>query len=695
MSEAEAVRLSTTGTSGPFRRSLYNVGMSGRWSSRDLLGQNGPFAARVASFQVRSGQLAVTDAVERVLAEDGTLLCEAGTGIGKTFAYLVPAVLSGRKVIVSTATKALQDQVAHRDLPLVQRALSTNVEVAVMKGLSNYLCKRRYREFQLSEEALRPQYAAPLSTLRSWIQETESGELAELAAWSEREPTRAFVASSSETRLGVKCPHYDECFVTTMKRDAEAAQIVVVNHHLFFADLALRGPHPGRVLPDYDAVIFDEAHQIEDTAAMYFGLRVTKTQVLRIVSEARRFFTRATQFGGPLGGEESPALGPAEASAHAFFERLAPAESNGRKLLTSEAMSGPLLESKRRLESTLTDLSLAADGRAERVNDDLALREALEHLSKRLVSLVETLGAFDRTSEGRVNWVEAQGDKVALSSTPVDMSTTLRERLFESVPAVALLSATLSTRDSRKSPQEDTGFSYFRSRLGLSHVDQVAELSVPSPFDYPTQCALYLPRDLPPVGGDTFYIAGAERVRRLLQTVPGGAFVLTTSLRSMRRFHELLSGQLTDRTLLLQGERPKDALLAEFRSRGSAVLVATASFWEGVDVPGSALSLVVLEKLPFPVPTDPVFQARGRALEELGKSSFAHLALPSAAISLKQGFGRLLRREDDHGVVALLDDRVHSKSYGGRILSALPDAHRIYELADLEQWLSQRNTARL
>lgn len=664
--------------------------MSGRWSSRDLLGEGGPFASRVASFQVRSGQLAVADSVERVLSEDGALLCEAGTGIGKTFAYLVPAILSGRKVVISTATKALQDQVAHRDLPLVQRALATNVEVAVMKGLSNYLCKRRYREFQLSEEALRPQYASPLSTLRSWSKETETGELSELAAWSEREATRGFVASSSETRLGAKCPHFDECFVTSMKRDAEAAQIVVVNHHLFFADLALRGPHPGRVLPDYDAVIFDEAHQIEDTAAMYFGVRVTKTQVLRVVAEARRFFTRASRFGGPLGGGESPALGPAESAIEAFFAELVPEHAQGRKLLTSGAMSGKLLETKRRLESALRDLCLAAEGRAEDVTDDLALREGLEHLAKRLASLVETLESFDRISEGRVNWVEAQGDKVALSSTPVDMSMTLRERLFESVPAVALLSATLSTRDARNTSQEDAGFSYVRSRLGLTAQDRVEELSVPSPFDYARQCALYLPRDLPPVGSDAFYAAGVERLLRLLGTVPGGAFLLTTSVRAMRRFHELLSERLTDRSLLLQGERPKDALLAEFRARGSAVLVATASFWEGVDVPGSALSLVVLEKLPFPVPTDPVFQARGQALEERGKSSFAHLALPSATISLKQGFGRLLRREDDYGVVALFDERVHSKPYGARILRALPDARRISDLSELEQWIGER-----
>src|SRR6188768_1210620 len=246
-----------------------------RKRARDLLGEGGLFVRSVDNYQVRDGQLQVTDAVERLLASDGVLLCEAGTGIGKTFAYLVPALLSGRKIVISTATKTLQDQIAGRDLPMVQRVLSTDVEVRTMKGLSNYLCRRRLNEFSLSEEALRPMYAEPLRLVRSWLKNTELGDFSELVTLSETDRLRHAVGSSSDTRLGSKCPYYDECFVTEMKRDAEHAQIIVVNHHLFFADLALRGPHPGRVLPDYDAVIFDEAHQLEDIATEFFGIRVS------------------------------------------------------------------------------------------------------------------------------------------------------------------------------------------------------------------------------------------------------------------------------------------------------------------------------------------------------------------------------------------------------------------------------------
>src|SRR5690606_3265956 len=235
-----------------------------------------------------------------LLERDGLLLCEAGTGIGKTFAYLVPVIQSGRRVVISTATKTLQDQIAHRDLPLVQKALGTNVPVAVMKGLSNYLCRRRYREFQLSEEALRPMYAEPLNLLRKFSTLSETGDFAELVTLKESAPIVAQVASSSDTRIGAACPYYNECFVTHMKREAEAAQIIIVNHHLFFADLALRGPHPGRVIPDYDAVILDEAHQVEDTAALFFGIRVTNLQIGRLLKEATRLFARASKIGGPL-----------------------------------------------------------------------------------------------------------------------------------------------------------------------------------------------------------------------------------------------------------------------------------------------------------------------------------------------------------------------------------------------------------
>lgn len=657
-----------------------------RLSSRDLLGPRGPFAARVEDYQVRPGQLEVSDAVERLLERDGSLLCEAGTGIGKTFAYLVPALRSGRKVVISTATKTLQDQIAHRDLPLVQKVLGTEVRVAVMKGLGNYLCRRRYREFQLSEEAIRPKYASSLRLLREWTRTTDVGDFAELVTLSESDPVRGHVGSSSDTRVGAACPYYDECYVTQMKREAEAAQIVIVNHHLFFADLALRGPHPGRVLPDYDAVILDEAHQIEDTAALFFGIRVTSTQIQRILKEASRLFARASQLGGPLDPEaSSPTLAAADAAAHAFLKALGALPGAQRRVLPPEIWTGPLVALGHRLDSALDDAAAAARSRSVQVKDDLALQEGLEISARRFDTMRESLEKLRERQKGSVTWMEVEGGKIALSSTPVDLSDTLRRRLFDQVPAVALLSATLSTDGSDGSK----GFSFVRSRLGLDEDTGVEELSVPSPFSYAKHCALYLPKDLPSPGTPEFLDRSAERIAEMAELIDGGIFVLTTSLAAMRGLHQRLRETLSARLLLLQGERPKPALLSAFRGNGAAVLVATSSFWEGVDVPGEALRLVVLEKIPFAVPTDPVFEARGRALEEAGKSAFAHLALPGAALSLKQGFGRLIRREDDRGVVALFDERVHTKGYGKRLLNALPDAYRTSDLEDVKRFVSE------
>lgn len=660
----------------------FSAGSKERWSSRELLGKSGPFADRVDGFQVRSGQQDVAEAVERLFERDGSLLCEAGTGIGKTFAYLVPAILSGRKVVISTATKTLQDQIAQRDLPLVQQVLGTEVRVAVMKGLGNYLCRRRYHEFLLSEEALRPGHAQSLRLLRSWIKDSEVGDFSELATLSEASVVRAHVASSSDTRVGPKCQYFDECFVTDMKREAEAAQIVIVNHHLFFADLALRGPHPGRVLPDYDAVILDEAHQMEDTAALFFGVRLTRTQLQRAFSEVGRLFARQQKLAKKQ-KLESPSILLAHRVTEDLFQELSQSR-NARIVLSPKLWEMRLAPLCRALDEALDALSAQARLRSDTETDDLSLSEGLGQASRRMDQLRETLQRLSEHKEGRVRWTETIDGTTSVSSTPVDLSHILRERLFENVPAVALLSATLSTN----SVDGGKGFSYVRSRLGIAEDDVVDELSIPSPFSFSTHCALYLPRDLPPPGSDDFLDRSAARICELVEMIDGGAFVLTTSVAAMKGLHERLRRDLSARLLLMQGERPKDALLSAFRANGAAVLVATSSFWEGVDVPGEALRLVVLEKVPFAVPTDPVFQARGKALEEQGKNAFFDLSLPNAALALKQGFGRLIRRETDVGIVALFDERVHTKVYGKRLLRALPDAYRTSDLNDLRRFIS-------
>ncbi len=668
----------------------------------EWLGPDGALASVLAGYEPRQGQLAMADAVERTLATDRVLLCEAGTGTGKTLAYLVPALESGRKVVVSTATRALQDQIFTKDLPLIERALGRPVQVALMKGLANYICRRRYAEFRASEASLRPENARALRAIEQFVEDTESGDVGTLGALDEDDPVLGHVTSSSDTRLGASCRFHSECFVTRMKRDAEAAQLVVVNHHLFFADLALRGPHPGRVLPDYDAVIFDEAHQLEDVATTFFGVRVSGARIARLVADVERALERLGQ-GGALFG--SSVARDARTAADSFFARLS-AESRateGRVTLERDFWTGPRQELWHRLDDALDGLRALA----ESVRGQLALprdaalvpnrreavgvADALELAGRRAEELRADLATITEGAKGRVTFFDATGRSPALSSAPVDVADLFKARLFETIPSIVLTSATLSSgRDQESGPK---AFAFIRSRLGLEEdPHRVEELLVPSPFDYETNSILYLPKDLPAPNDPAFLEMAAERAGELIDITGGGAFVLTTSLRSMRELHRRLKARANGRRVLVQGEAPKNSLLGIFRAASDAVLVATTSFWQGVDVPGDALRLVVLEKIPFPVPSEPVIAARASALEAEGKNPFSALHLPMAKMALKQGFGRLIRTRDDRGVVALFDDRVHRRGYGKEILAALPPAKRTHDLEEVRTFFGASAT---
>lgn len=651
----------------------------------ELLGPRGPFAARLPGYEAREGQVRVASAVEALLRDEGVLLAEAGTGIGKTFAYLVPSVLSGRTVVISTATKNLQDQIAERDLPLVQEVLGTRVQAARMKGLSNYLCRRRYKQFLLSPEGMRPGYAQELESIRTWLRGTESGDLSELRHLPEGARIRHEISSSSDTRLGTRCPEYERCFVTEMRREADQAQIVIVNHHLFFADLALRGPHPGRVLPEYDAVIFDEAHQIEDTASLFFGAKLSEGMLLRLLTEAARTLALGSRFGGSLDPEvRLPLIDRGRELVHRYFDELC---ADGRDPLqatrTFEPKEGLTIgkQSYLDLSQALTDLAHILEGRAASVRD-MELREVMEQLGRRFTQAAETLTAILGGQAGAVTWFDRTTR--TLSMTPVDLSHILRDRLWDTVPAVGLLSATLSS-GAPTSLEKKSRFQYVRGRLGVPRSDAVAEVLAESPFDYTNNCLLYVPKDLPPAGAPNFVEVATTRITELVSFTGGGAFVLTTSLQSVERFAEQLAHRKLPFPLFIQGQRPKDALISAFRAAHDGVLVGTSSFWEGVDVPGSALRLVIIEKLPFSVPTEPVFEARARAIEARGGSSFGELALPDAAIRLKQGVGRLLRTSHDRGVIAVLDDRLTTKPYGKRLLRALPAMPCTADLQEVER----------
>ena len=666
-------------------------------SAAELLGPDGPLARSLPAYEARPAQLEMARAVEGALANDRVLICEAGTGTGKSLAYLVPALLSGKKVIVSTATRALEEQIFWKDLPLIERALGVPVRAALMKGISNYLCRRRLAEFRSSEESLRPRHARSLGMLDDWLNETESGDLAELAGIREDDPLRREVNSSSETRVGAGCAHFNECFVTRMRREAESAQLVVVNHHLFFADLALRGPHPARVIPDYDAVIFDEAHQLEDIATDFFGMRVSRARVERLLGDAERAMTLVGA-GDPLfqTGAKPATLANARVAAEALWTELGRKGhgEDARFTLERDAWVGPLEERYHALDNALEAVASAAEAAVGRTvltlagakRPPAAALEALKAVAGRAQLVREDLAAIVTGAPGRITWFDMGGRSASLSSTPVDLSHVFRARIFESVPSVVLTSATLSIAPSKSNP-DASPFAFFRSRIGLSgDAVPVTELVLESPFDFARNALLYTPKDLPPPGHPAFPAAAGERIAELIEITRGGCFVLTTSLRSMNALYAILAKRLPARRIFVQGAAPKAALISAFRAAGDAVLVATMSFWEGVDVPGRALRLVVLEKIPFLVPSDPVVQARSQELERAGENPFLRLHVPAAAITLKQGFGRLIRTREDAGIVALLDPRVHQKGYGPRLLAALPPAGRTTELSEVRSF---------
>jgi len=642
----------------------------------------------------------MAEAVELALEREAHLFVEAGTGTGKTLAYLVPAVLSGRKVIVSTATRALQEQIFVKDLPLVASVLAAHgvpVRAALMKGLANYVCLRRFDEARANPARDLAQHAhdRELARIAAWLESTATGDRSELSDLPEDAAAWREVASSSETRIGAGCEHFERCFVTRMRREAEAAQIVVVNHHLYLADLALRSSPRGAhasVIPAHDAVVFDEAHQLEDVATDFFGVRVSSARVEALLRDAERSLVRANVLDGPSaarpGRRRKPASAPigpvrgtleqARDASRAFFASLAFRGTVGdaRRVLSDDDVTPGVRAAHQALDLRLEALEAVARSRGE---------EPLQLIARRAGDLRDALRdilAGERASDDgemtdQVRWLDVRSRSVSLGASPVDVGSTLRARLFDRVPTVVATSATLATGG---------GFHFAKARLGAP--PDTVELLVESPFDFASRAALYLPEDLPEPADPAFDGRAADRIAELARMTGGGAFVLCTSARAMKSLHGCLRSRL-DLPLLVQGEGPKHVLLARFRASGCAVLVATMSFWEGVDVPGWALRLVVLDKIPFAPPHDPVVSARCARIDRGGGSGFAQYSIPSAAMSLKQGFGRLIRTQRDVGIVSILDRRIVRKGYGRALLASLPPARRVRTLDELRAfWAS-------
>lgn len=632
------------------------------------------------NYEFRRGQLQMAEAVERALNEKRHLIVEAGTGTGKTLAYLLPVIRSGKRVIISTGTKNLQEQLYFKDIPFLEQHLG-KLRVCYMKGRNNYLCRQKLYDLTCQPVLNGLDEIEQYRQIAEWETTTQSGDRAELKGLRENTQLWQKLDARTERCTGTKCPQWERCFITEMHRRAAESDIIIVNHHLFFADLGLRqtgGPDAG-VLPDFAAVIFDEAHELEDVAGSYFGVSVSN---LRFEELARDVETTLQQKKAISPGVIQ-ALARLRERSRFFFGLLPPGEGRSAFIAREEFLEkhGDDYDSvMQSLKRVVAELELLTQKPEEVFN---FLRRCGE-LQAQLAFIMES------QDKNTVFWLEYRGEArrarggqthIILQATPIDVSQILKQTLFENVETAVLTSATLAVSGA---PARGS-FDYIRRRVGLEHA---RELVVSSHFNYSSQAILYMPPDMPDPRSPAFARAAAEKIRRLLEITEGRAFCLFTSYAQMNDIHDRLLGELPY-PMLLQGQAPKNALLEEFRLTPNAVLFATASFWQGVDVQGEQLSCVIIDRLPFAVPTDPVVAARIRAINAEGGNAFSEYQVPAAVIALKQGFGRLIRSVKDRGVLALLDNRLLKQRYGSIFLDSLPNYRKTKDLADVEQFFQQ------
>jgi ATP-dependent DNA helicase DinG len=625
-------------------------------SAAELLGPEGPFAREVPGFAPRAVQQRMAAAVEEAIAERQMLVAEAGTGTGKTFAYLVPALMSGKRVIVSTGTKTLQDQLFHRDLPQVRGVLGARLSAALLKGRANYLCLHRLEQAHHEGRPASREQAAHLHAIRAWSQRTRAGDRAEIAEVPEDSPLWPRVTSTSDNCLGAECPFIADCFVVKARRAAQEADLVVVNHHLLFADLAMKQEGFGEVLPGAHAFVLDEAHQVPELAGQFFAVSLSARQLNELAADA---LSECAGVSGALA-----ALQPVAEPLTAAVRRL-------RLALDRHPAKGALLQVERDagVARGLVELREALQALADALARHADRGRGLASVGERAAAQLERL---DRLTDGAareaVHWYELSSHGFALHATPLDLAEPLRALRAQSHAAWIFTSATLAVAGR---------FTHFARQLGL---EDPVELCLDSPFDYARQALAYLPQGLPdPAAGD-YVERVVDAAVPLLEASRGRAFLLFTSHRALRRAAELLPGRVPF-PLFVQGTAPRNRLLDAFRVSGEGVLLGAASFWEGVDVAGEALSLVVIDKLPFAAPDDPVLLARLDALREAGGNPFADWQVPTAVIALKQGAGRLIRAVHDRGVLMLCDPRLTTRGYGKLFLASLPPMPRTRDAA--------------
>ncbi len=642
-----------------------------------VFGTDGLVAQNHENYEHRDGQIKMAESIARTFQEKKHLIVEAPTGTGKTLAYLIPAIAESfrtkKRIIISTGTKNLQEQLMEKDIPFLQKILPKKFSTAYMKGRSNYACL--YKIYKSDHQPILDgiDEVDHFNEVRNWVPDSKTGDRAELTTLPENLPFWNRINAKSETCIGQKCPDYEPCFITRMRAGAETADIVIVNHHLFFADLNVRGNQFGKVIPDYGAVIFDEAHLIEDIAADYFGFQVSNYQLDELTRDANVLPINDAVASTNIMRASTRVDGFSEQ----FWMRFKQARDNdGRFPLSADAFStrgvdgddhlSPLGEAFHELNEALDRLKKDIDVFSEKIPEAESVVRRIEQARSDLKFIAE------QSDRNFVYWLERRGRGIFLLASPVDVSDLLKKKLFDKVDSCILTSATLSTHGS---------FNFIRDRLGLT-AGETNTLMAPSSFDYEKQSILYLPKAMPDPRAPEFPQMAASEIIKILQVTRGHAFVLCTSNQSMAALFELVSSRI-GYPCFLQGTMSKTGLLEKFRETPNAVLFATSSFWQGVDVRGEQLSCVIIDKLPFAVPTDPIVAARSKFIDENGGKSFFDYSVPQAVITLKQGIGRLIRSKTDRGVIAILDPRLRTKTYGRDFLNSLPRMRITADLNDV------------
>ena len=623
-------------------------------------------------FEAREAQLQMAAAVADVLAEGGVLLAEAGTGTGKTLAYLVPAILSRQRVLVSTGTKNLQEQIFFKDLPVLKSILSVPFTATYMKGRGNYLCLHRFDALKDGPAIRSRDEESAIAALAEWSRRTETGDRAEMEDLPEDLPFWSEIAATAENCLGADCPRFNDCFVTKMRQRAAESDVVIVNHHLLCADASVRQNAFGEVIPSCKVAIIDEAHQLEDVATQYFGRMVSNFRLDDFARDVDRALAAKLVIDPDAIDTLRRDVEHVRDFARMFFGALQMMRLEGGSGSDSRVRVRPA-----QLERALPDAIALIDALAALEATIVLTKDAPEDLlalGRRATELQDDVRFLTRADDsGHVFYLDVRGRGVFLRASPIDVSDIVREMLLDRMTATILTSATLSV---------DGRFDYVRGRLGIRRAHEVR---LPSEFDFATQAILYLPKKMPDPRSPQFVTEASREIVEILRRTDGRAFVLFTSYHNLRQVHQFASARIPY-PILVQGSAPRSALLREFKSTPNAVLFATSSFWQGVDVVGDALSCVIIDKLPFASPGDPITSARIEAINEAGGNAFGEYQIPLAILALQQGLGRLIRHRTDRGVLAVLDPRLRTMGYGRRFLASLPPAPVTYDLGALDKF---------